>query len=270
MAVRAGWIGKHCATLYPRCSNTGRPQWAVVPTSGDSANQQSAGRPPIKVPPPFGFNHQQPVRQPPGTAQAAPRPPATPAPMRKNDETPPDWSGEEYDPIRPQRPIESRLDDPSPSSSIATGALQVDNKPNNASVKGDSDAANKPWGKPSRFPVPGNVDLSDIVRGVYPPSDHVENEPEENDDEDEENDDDEDDEEDDDEDGEGTNQSSTEKVSSHFTEEILHDLKKNHFTSTKAPATQTNSTKIAETKTAEQIKYEGKGAWISIDFEFYY
>lgn len=261
MAVRAGWIGKHCATLYPRCTSTGRPQWTVVPTSDDSVNQPSVSRPSIKVPAPLGFhNQQQPaptVRQPPGVAQAPPRPlvkaPATTQspPMRKKDDTPPDWSGEEEASV--QRPIESRVDNLSPAPPVATAALQVNNAAKNASVKGESDAT-KPWGKPSRFPVPGNVELSDIVRGVYPPGqaeNEADDEDDDEDDEDEENDDDED------EDDESDNQSSTEKVTSHFTEEILHDLKKNHFSTTKAPTTQTNNTKPAETKSAEQIKYEG-------------
>ena len=262
MAVRAGWIGKQCATLYPRCTNTGRPQWSVVPTSDDSANQQSVNRPSIKVPPPFGFlNQQQPaptVRQPPGVAPSHSRPlvkaPGTTQspPMRKKDETPPDWSGEEEESAQ-RRPIESRVDDLSPSSSVATGSLQVNNAARNTSLKSESDAT-KPWGKPSRFPVPGNVELSDIVRGVYPP-DQTENEADDEEDDDEDEDEDHDDEED--EDDESDNQSSTEKVTSHFTEEILHDLKKNHFSTTKAPTTQTNTTKPAETKSAEQIKYEG-------------
>ena len=59
MAVRAGWIGKNCAALYPRCarSTDQRPSWSVTQDPvQDSDNLASTNVPVVKVRPPLDFS----------------------------------------------------------------------------------------------------------------------------------------------------------------------------------------------------------------------
>lgn len=298
MAVRAGWIGKQCATLYPRCPNPGRPQWSVTPLHDDSLNLPSIGQPPVKVRPPLNFfvstptptvHHDSTLRPPSSSIRTIPSSTrisqssesselrTTPSPMpsmltndanRKTDKSSPQWGHESSVISNPskgvrgqQHSIEVSKAEETTSTVIGT-SLQVDKNGGASSGSNSNDRIDnpKPWGKPSRFAGSDNVELSDIVRGVYPQTadkvqadDEDDDEEYDGDDDEEEDDDDEDDEEEDDEEEEL--EATSKKPTAHITEDsILHDLNKNHFTH-KQPAE--NLTKIKDI-------YEGASFFFSI------
>lgn len=297
MAVRAGWIGKQCSTLYPRCSSPGRPQWTVTPLYDDSLNLPSIGQPPVKVRPPFDFfvpsstiatvhidnthkphsssvrtitSTKSPILQSSETADLR----TTPSPLtvtnegiKKTDKSAPASvrdSSSLSDASKPnqgvwgQHLIELEEGEQSTSALIRT-SLQVDRNGGASHVNDRIDTV-KPWGKPSRFSGSDTVELSDIVRGVYPPGNDKAQTGDEEDEEYEDDDEEEGDEEEEEEE-EGVNEddnhhnhhdqqhrleseSSTHKTAHHLTHDsIFHDLNKNHFTQ-KQP--EENPTKIKD------------------------
>ena len=283
MAVRAGWIGKQCATLYPRCANPSRPQWTVTPLHDDSLNLPSIGQPPVKVRPPLDFfvstptttmahlehNTLRPSSSPvwtsPSTKPFAPHTSessdlrvtsstpmiATNDGIRKTDKSPPDWvrDGDSNKPsngVWGQHSVEMGSEEHTSSTLIGT-SLQVDRNGQSGSNNGRPDSP-KPWGKPSRFSGSDNLELGDIVRGVFPPVTEKNPADEEDEEYDEDEEDDEDEEEEDNEEELG---SSTKKPVAHYSEDsILYDLNKNHFT--EKPQAQ-NHTKIMK----DLASYEG-------------
>lgn len=310
MAVRAGWIGKHCATLYPRCANPGRPQWTVTPLHDDSLNLPSIGQPLVKVRPPLDFFsstsapptiHLDSTLRPQSSSLRTPstKPQVshssessesrtTPSPstvtsggIKKVDKGPPDWvregsqSQQTRDPVVKgiwgQQSIE--LDEEQQTSSTLIGtSLQVDrNGAAGSNTNGANGGSNervdspKPWGKPSRFAGSDDLELSDIVRGVYPQK--ATNEEEEDDeydgDEEEEDEEGEDEDAEDDDNNEEEHEVSTKKTVPQHTDQdsILHDLNKNHFA----------EKPVAESHTKIKDIYEGTFiSAIFIKFTFLY
>lgn len=102
----------------------------------------------------------------------------------------------------------------------------------------------KPWGKPSRFSGMDDVTLSDIVRGIYSNSEEYDEENlDEEDDADEEG--------DEEEDVDGSTEQSTSNA------DILHDLKKHHFTTTARPHHLGRPTKTTPSRTLLEEAYQG-------------
>ncbi len=165
--------------------------------------------------------------------------------IRKVDKTPPDWVREgdsNSNGAWGQHSIEMGSEEHTSATLIGT-SLQVDR--NGQSGPSNNRPENpKPWGKPSRFSGADSLELSDIVRGVYPPATEKNPTDEE---EDEEYEDDEEDEEEEEEEEEENGQepgSSTKKPVAHYTEDsILYDLNKNHFTEKPQASNQTKSMK---------------------------
>lgn len=259
MAVRAGWIGKQCVNLYPRCANPGRPQWTVTPLHDDSLNLPSIGQPPVKVRPPLDFfaftptpstTHAESTMRPvssslrtipspqpkvPHSSEAtALRTTTSSTTATKKTSASTDWNREnghsesknpEYG-LWDQHSIELGEEEQTTSTVIGT-SLQVDrNGEPDAAVSNGPDSL-KPWGKPSRFSGPDDIELSDIVRGIYSTTtekDHhiYEDEDEEYDDEEEE--------EEEEENEEEPIPSTKKPVPNYPEDSILHDLNKNHFT----------------------------------------
>ena len=275
MAVRAGWIGKQCATLYPRCANPSRPQWTVTPLHDDSLNLPSIGQPPVKVRPPLDFfvstpttttahlehNTLRPSSSPLWTSPST-KPFATYSSessdlrvttpkivtndgIRKTDKSPPDCVRDgDSNGVWGQHSIEMGSEEHTSSTLIGT-SLQVDRN----GQSGSNNDNPKPWGKPSRFSGSDNLELSDIVRGVYPPA--TEKNPTEEEEDEEYDEEDDEEEEEDEEDNEEELGSSTKKPVAHYSEDsILYDLNKNHFT--EKPQAQ-NHTKIMK----DLASYEG-------------
>ena len=278
MAVRAGWIGKNCAALYPRCSHPiERPTWTVsqVPVS-DSVHLPSIVSPTFKVKPPVEFSQPpRPTTKPVSTTTKPTAAPPTSTTMRAL-RAGPDKSGQSVETVNHKSTtVQEELVTPDPAdqdewdqedetgpvswikpnggdSQVVGTSLQVgNNQPvGHVSVDRISDKTQKPWGKPSRLSTPGELSLSDIVRGVYPPTTQDQHEdPEEREDTQQDDDEDEDDEDEysnetEDEDGEEET----------ATGDILHDLKANHFVDKRKP--QQNS--YPNTRHVPQLTVDGK------------
>ena len=119
------------------------------------------------------------------------------------------------------------------TSALVGTSLQVDrNGEAGAPVHNGPDNV-KPWGKPSRFSGVDDIELSDIVRGVYSTTtekDHHLDEEEDEEYDGEEEEEEEEDEEEDTEENEEDPNPSTKKPAAHYQEDsILHDLNRNHF-----------------------------------------
>ncbi|EFX84874.1 hypothetical protein DAPPUDRAFT_314427 [Daphnia pulex] len=235
MAVRAGWIGKQCASLYPRCSNPGRPQWTVAPMHDDSLNLPSIGQPPVKVRPPLDFFAFTPtpsttlldstLRPPSSSVRAIPsvkpkvshpsessdlRTTTSSSTANKKTSSTTDWVREsvqsDTNGVWDKHSIELGEEEQTTSALLST-SLQVDrNGEAGAPVSNGPADSVKPWGKPSRFSGADDIELSDI---------------EEEDIEEEEE---------DIEENEEDPNPSTKKPAAHYQEDsILHDLNRNHF-----------------------------------------
>ena len=273
MAVRAGWIGKHCAVLYPRCANPHRQAYTVVrvgqqqqpgPSPAvveeDSVNAPSVMGQPVKIRPPAGFqfiNHaplpaystnnsplSQPVTVPPHSTSA----PLTSTTITAQTPTT----------MAQSSAITAKTDvDEENDSEESNDATEESNATTNQGAdwqqqqsidridSADSATGAKPWGKPSRFSVTGDVPLSDIVRGIYPPdqatppssSDGREEEEEEEEEDDEIDEEEEGGEEEGDEEEEEDDLKDSQKPTqqiNNIKHTILHDLNRHHFGSDSA------------------------------------
>ena len=278
MAVRAGWIGKQCASLYPRCSNPGRPQWTVAPLHDDSLNLPSIGQPPVKVRPPLDFfaftptpssTHLDSTLRPiSSSVRAIPSPKPNQKVPHSSDSTDlrtttssstankktsstPDWVRESVQSetntngVWGQHSFELGEEEQTTSTLIGT-SLQVDRNGEAGTPVSSGPDNTKPWGKPSRFSGSDDIELSDIVRGVYSTTTEKDHRLDEEDDEeyDGEEEEEEEEEEEDNEENEEDPNPSTKKPAAHYQEDsILHDLNRNHFID---KAVSENPTKIKD------------------------
>ena len=198
MAVRAGWIGKHCAVLYPRCANPQRVAWNIIrgqPTSSggppavahleeDSVNSPSVMSQAVKVRPPVGFQFLNHLPPPPSShssssspfLQAANYVTAQPPPPQHQQ---PSTTSEQTTSTTTSTTVPTTMAQSSVAIKDSEELNDVTEETNNqdwqqtANDRIDTNldpATSKPWGKPSRFSVTGDVPLSDIVRGIYPPT----------------------------------------------------------------------------------------------------
>ena len=161
MAVRAGWMGKRCTTLYPRCKRPDRIFWNPHPQFH-----------PTPLPSPTAAP----------TTTAAPPPPPT---------TTTTTTAATKKPILFARPL--KVDSIRKKTDVVDFSQENYDSAELASAGGLDPGT---WGKPSRLSLADEVELGDISRGVYGhqlnhtsyagPDAHEEDEDDEDEDEDDE------------------------------------------------------------------------------------
>ncbi len=261
--VLSGWIGKHCSSLYPQCPNPSRTQWTLTPSASghqepaDSMNLPSLDQIPIKVRPPIDFSatitttvrpSSSSIPPPPSSfrinqhiASKSPAVTTTPVPISTTRDIGIDRDGqgieEEEEDEEDEENDENEEEGGSNVALIPTtgNPISIENQMQSTTER------SKPWGKPSRFSGMEDVTLSDIVRGIYSNSEEY----------DEENLDEEDDAEEEEEDIDGSTEQSTNNA------DILHDLKKHHFTTTTRPLHPSAPTKTTPSRTLLEEAYQG-------------
>merc|ERR1712071_473343 len=136
MAIRAGWMGKRCASLYPHCESPQRIVWSLRPDSGWDASTTSISTSTV---------------QPTSTEKVS---------FEFIQSKVSDVGSEEnYDSSEQQQVSKSSASEESEESEES----QESEKKQDLS----DEVQSQNWGKPSRLAVSDDIALSDIVRGIY-------------------------------------------------------------------------------------------------------